>query len=54
MLQNVPLMVKGVVKITEKDGSIQTRERATAFCRFGASSNKPFCDGGHKKIDFQD
>ncbi|RZW44308.1 MAG: hypothetical protein EX263_11035, partial [Flavobacteriaceae bacterium] len=26
---------------------------ATAFCRCGASSNKPYCDGEHRKIDFR-
>ena len=23
------------------------------FCRCGASTNKPFCDGTHRKVDFE-
>jgi CDGSH-type Zn-finger protein len=25
-----------------------------ALCRFGASKNKPFCDGRHKVVNFND
>ena len=24
-----------------------------SFCRCGASENKPFCDGAHKRVNFQ-
>lgn len=26
---------------------------STALCRCGQSSNKPYCDGTHKKVNFQ-
>ncbi|MBT8283049.1 MAG: (4Fe-4S)-binding protein [Muriicola sp.] len=49
-----PLMVHGELEITMADGSKVTKKRATAFCRCGASDNKPYCDGSHKDIDFTD
>lgn len=50
---NGPLMVYGNVSVKGKDGVITKKNNVTAFCRCGASANKPFCDGSHKKIDFQ-
>lgn len=50
---NGPLMVYGNVSIRDSNGVITKKSNATAFCRCGASSNKPFCDGSHKKIGFQ-
>jgi uncharacterized Fe-S cluster protein YjdI len=50
---NGPLMVYGNVTIKDSKGNLTKKSNATAFCRCGASSNKPFCDGSHKKIDFQ-
>jgi uncharacterized Fe-S cluster protein YjdI len=51
--ENGPLMVYGNIKVKMPDGSELSKSRATAFCRCGASGNKPYCDGSHKKIDFK-
>jgi CDGSH-type Zn-finger protein len=48
-----PILVKGTLRVTQADGSIETREGNTAFCRCGASSKKPYCDGTHRKVDFE-
>jgi len=48
-----PLMVYGNIKVKHHDGSETSKHRVTAFCRCGASSNKPYCDGSHKKMDFE-
>jgi len=49
---NGPLMVYGNLKVKLTDGSEATKNKVTAFCRCGGSSNKPFCDGTHKKNGF--
>jgi uncharacterized Fe-S cluster protein YjdI len=50
--QNGPLLVYGNVVVKNADGVITKKNSVTAFCRCGASGNKPFCDGSHKRIDF--
>lgn len=52
VMANGPLLVHGQLEITGSDGQKETKDRTTAFCRCGASANKPYCDGAHKKIDF--
>jgi len=49
---NGPLMVYGNVTIKDASGTLTKKNNATAFCRCGASQNKPFCDGSHKKMGF--
>ena len=51
---NGPLRVHGSLEVTDKDGNIVIKEKGASFCRCGASSNQPFCDGQHKKIGFED
>jgi len=49
-----PLWVRGAIPIVSADGvQYETRNRAT-LCRCGASQNKPFCDGSHAAIGFDD
>ena len=52
VLENGPLLVQGTLKVKLKDGSEETKKRSTAFCRCGASQNKPYCDGAHSQQGF--
>ena len=49
-----PLYVKGGIQVVAEDGThYEIRNRQT-LCRCGASHNKPFCDGTHASIHFDD
>ena len=50
---NGPLLVHGNLSVTDPDGQEHQKEKITAFCRCGASENKPYCDGKHNKIGFE-
>jgi uncharacterized Fe-S cluster protein YjdI len=54
VLRNGPLMVRGRLRIKDNRGTDIKSEVITAFCRCGGSKNKPYCDGTHKKIKFND
>lgn len=47
-----PLILKNGCIVEDAEGNQITREGTVALCRCGASSNKPFCDGNHRKIGF--
>jgi uncharacterized Fe-S cluster protein YjdI len=51
--ENGPVLVYGNLRIKDHQGNETVKTKVTAFCRCGASSNKPFCDGTHRKIGFQ-
>ena len=52
-MENGPLLVDGSIEVTKPDGVVEIKEKTTAFCRCGASANKPYCDGQHRKINFE-
>jgi uncharacterized Fe-S cluster protein YjdI len=51
-MPNGPLLVYGNIKVKHSTGEIEQKNKVTAFCRCGASSNKPYCDGSHSKTSF--
>lgn len=54
VMKNGPLLVHGNILVKDKHGNETQKEKVTAFCRCGSSSNKPYCDGTHNKSDFKD
>ena len=50
VMENGPLLVRGKLEVKNSKGDIELKDKITAFCRCGASANKPYCDGAHKKI----
>ncbi|KAA3610579.1 MAG: hypothetical protein DWQ05_21405 [Calditrichaeota bacterium] len=53
ILKNGPIIIKGKNVIKDADDNVIKEGEKAALCRCGGSSNKPFCDGTHSKIDFQ-
>lgn len=49
-----PLWVKGGIPIESSDGSTYEIRNRQTICRCGKSCNKPFCDGSHIDIKFDD
>ncbi len=54
VLPNGPLLVHGQLKVIDKDGNVDVKDNTTAFCRCGASNNKPYCNGAHINNNFRD
>ncbi|WP_420627889.1 CDGSH iron-sulfur domain-containing protein [Candidatus Leptofilum sp.] len=50
--KNGPILLRGNFELVSADGQTLFHGEKAALCRCGASSNKPFCDGSHKAINF--
>ena len=49
------IRVEGDFEVVDQDGKVFGLAGRTkiGLCRCGHSENKPFCDGAHKKVNFQ-
>lgn len=49
-----PFLVKGPITLLDAEGNEFSVEKETAaLCRCGASTTQPFCNGTHRKIEFE-
>ena len=53
IIKDGPIVVTGEIMIVQPNGVV-VQSKKSFLCRCGASGNKPYCDGSHKKIDFKD
>jgi len=53
VLPNGPLLIKTDCMVTYSDGRQEIKKGKITLCRCGGSANKPYCDGTHKRNDFQ-
>ncbi len=53
-LKNGPYLIAGNATFMDADGNSKAVDgKMVALCRCGQSANKPFCDGTHRKINFE-
>lgn len=54
VFDNGPIKMEGDFQLHDMEGKpLSEPNKATFLCRCGASENKPFCDGKHKKVSFK-
>jgi len=49
-----PIMLRGGIPVKSSNGKYYEVRNRQALCRCGQSGNKPFCDGTHASMKFQD
>ncbi len=49
-----PLFLRGNVQIKDASGNVIRQDTRVALCRCGYSANKPFCDGSHRAVRFEE
>jgi uncharacterized Fe-S cluster protein YjdI len=53
VLPNGPLLIHGNIHLKHNEEATSLKNKVTAFCRCGASANKPYCDGSHQTTKFE-
>jgi hypothetical protein len=54
IIKNGPIKIGGLpVMLIQSDGAV-LESKSCYLCRCGASKNKPYCDGSHKIINFEE
>jgi len=52
--ENGPILIEvSEAKIIRGETEETISQKTIALCRCGQSSNKPFCDGAHRKCEFK-
>ncbi|MCZ7575141.1 MAG: CDGSH iron-sulfur domain-containing protein [Ardenticatenaceae bacterium] len=52
--KNGPFLISGTATFTDANGNVkETEGKMFALCRCGQSANKPFCNGSHKRVNFE-
>jgi CDGSH-type Zn-finger protein len=56
ILNDGSIRIDGDFEIVDQEGNLfgLAGRKRISLCRCGASQNKPFCDGSHARIGFQD
>jgi len=54
VMKNGPLLIEGGCSLRDNEGRVLAEQGPYALCRCGGSRKKPFCDGTHIKIRFDD
>ena len=54
VLKNGPLQVSGDFILKGSGGDVIETKDMIFLCRCGASANKPYCDGSHRRVGLKD
>ena len=54
LVPNGPIRVAGKFTVVDDKGEVLAEMEKASLCRCGMSANKPFCDGSHKRENWQE